>query len=407
MSPEPIRDYVGEALARSANGKAAAFDNDSGGDETISVANRADFKARGFQSKATEAREGQPSSPRPAPQWKLGSFTAEQLQAMKFPPTSFLVEGIIPAEGLTLLCSKPKFGKSWLDYDICIGCTTNRFILGQIIPAQGDVLYLALEDSKRRLQRRMSKLLPAGTAWPKDLTLKTEWRHLHEGGLDDIRGWHADSKRNGRKPILVVIDVLAKVRKPTGNKQLYEADYEALTGLTQLASELGLAVVVVHHTRKMASDDLMETISGSFGISGAADTILVLANKASGTVLDVRGRDVESRELAIEFSKESCRWRILGTATEVHMSDQRGRVLAALEDADEGLAVAEIVVAAQLRSRNAADILLFKMAKAGTIERVKRGVYGLPGTVAKLAAKNSGKIGKKERSGNQATETAA
>ena len=58
MSPEPIRDYVGEALARSANGKAAAFDNDSGGDETISVANRADFKARGFQSKATEAREG-------------------------------------------------------------------------------------------------------------------------------------------------------------------------------------------------------------------------------------------------------------------------------------------------------------------------------------------------------------
>ena len=100
-----------------------------------------------------------------------------------------------------------------------------------------------------------------------------------------------------------VIDVLAKVRKPTGNKQLYEADYEALTGLTQLAGELGLAIVVVHHTRKMASDDLMETVSGSFGISGAVDTILVLANKASGTVLDVRGRDVESREFAIEFSK--------------------------------------------------------------------------------------------------------
>ena len=37
---------------------------------------------------------------------------------------------------------------------------------------------------------------------------------------------------------MVVIDVLAKVRKPTGNKQLYEADYEALTGLTQLAGEL-------------------------------------------------------------------------------------------------------------------------------------------------------------------------
>jgi hypothetical protein len=111
----------------------------------------------------------------------------------------------------------------------------------------------------------------------------------------------------------------------------------------------------------------------------------------------VRGRDVESRELAIEFSKESCRWRILGMATEVHLSDQRGRVLLALEDADEGLTIAEIVVAAQLRNRNAADILLLKMTKAGEIERVGRGVYGLPGTGAKFGAKNTGKIGKKER----------
>jgi predicted transcriptional regulator of viral defense system len=91
-------------------------------------------------------------------------------------------------------------------------------------------------------------------------------------------------------------------------------------------------------------------------------------------------------------------------ATEVHLSDQRGRVLAALEDANEGLAVAEIVLAAQLRSPNAADVLLFKMTKSGDIERVKRGVYGIPGTVAKLAAKNPGKIGKKERSGGQTTE---
>jgi hypothetical protein len=94
-------------------------------------------------------------------------------------------------------------------------------------------------------------------------------------------------------------------------------------------------------------------------------------------------------------------------ANEVHLSDQRGRVLAALEDADEGLAVAEIVVAAQLRTRNAADILLLKMTRAGEIERVRRGVYGLPGTVAESAAKNAGKVGKKERSSNQGTEPTA
>jgi hypothetical protein len=75
----------------------------------------------------------------------------------------------------------------------------------------------------------MTKLLPTFNAkWPSKLTLKTEWRRLHEGGLDDIRAWHKQTKDSGGDPIMVAIDVLAKVRKPTGNKQIYEADYEAL-----------------------------------------------------------------------------------------------------------------------------------------------------------------------------------
>lgn len=362
-------------------------------------------KMNGRQPEPSGDRDGIPDKHPGEPPRKQGALTAEELQAKKFPATSFLIEDIIPAEGVTLLCSKPKFGKSWLVYDLCIGTTMNRFILGEMKPAQGNALYLALEDSERRLQRRMTKLLPTGTPWPSTLTLKTEWRRLHEGGLDDIRAWHTDTKTKGGKPILAIIDVLAKVRKPAGNRQLYEADYEALTGLTRLAAELGLAIVVVHHTRKMASDDLMDTVSGSFGISGAADTILVMASKSSGSVLDVRGRDVESKELAIEFNKDTCRWRILGSAAEVHISDERARVLAALADAPEGLAAGEIKVEAQLRNRNSTDILLSKMTKAGEIERVKRGVYGLVGTLAKLAAINTGKKGKKERSVSEVTET--
>jgi AAA domain-containing protein len=63
--------------------------------------------------------------------WRQGTFTAEQLQEMKFPPVSWIVPDIIPAEGVALLCSKPKFGKSWLAYDLCIACTMGRFTLAQ------------------------------------------------------------------------------------------------------------------------------------------------------------------------------------------------------------------------------------------------------------------------------------
>ena len=306
--------------------------------------------------------------------WQSGSFTAKELQSMRFSPISWIVRNIIPAEGVALLCSKPKFGKSWLAYDLCISCTTDRFTLGTIKPAQGNVLYLALEDSKRRLHGRMSKLLPTDVMWPEALTLKTEWRRLHEGGVDDIRAWHTHTKSKGGKPILVVIDVLAKVRKPVGNRQLYEADYAALADLTKLANELGVTIVVVHHTRKMAADDLMETVSGSYGVSGAADTILVMATKVSGTVLDIRGRDVEPAELAIEFDKNTCRWRVLGNAAEVHVSEQRAKILAALKDAGQPMTIAALAEAIGTK-RNPLEVLLGRMARDGEIQRVAKGLY--------------------------------
>jgi hypothetical protein len=53
-------------------------------------------------------------------------------------------------------------------------------------------------------------------------------------------------------------------------------------------------------------------------------------------------------------------------------------VLAALQEAGEPLSVNEIMAAAQLRSRNAADLLLGKMARDGEIKRVGRGRYAVP-----------------------------
>jgi len=146
------------------------------------------------QERAGPAGEPELGKPRDPTAWQSGTFSAPDLQTMEFPPFAWIVQDILPAEGAALLCSRPKFGKSWLALDLCLGCAADRFILGTIKPRQGDVLYLALEDSKRRLQRRMTKLLPFGSKWSEQLRLTTEWRRLHEGGLDDIRAWHDHTK---------------------------------------------------------------------------------------------------------------------------------------------------------------------------------------------------------------------
>ena len=72
----------------------------------------------------------------------------------------YIVPGFI-AEGCTLLAGRPKLGKSWLMLDVGLAVAAGRYCLGDARCEQGDVLYLALEDNERRLQRRIDKLLGA------------------------------------------------------------------------------------------------------------------------------------------------------------------------------------------------------------------------------------------------------
>jgi hypothetical protein len=306
--------------------------------------------------------------------------TAAALRTKTFAPLKYIVPDLI-VEGLVLLAGRPKVGKSWISLDVGLAVAAGSYCLGDRKPEQGDVLGLFLEDGDRRLQRRITKLLPTFRGeWPQRFHYATQWPRADQGGVEAIESWC------GRSPSarLVVIDVLQKFRAPSTNKNAYEQDYAALSKLQELATRRSITVLVLTHTRKGESDDPVEEISGTLGLAGCADAFLVLKRTSAGASLIGRGRDTEDVDLAVAFSRETCRWTILGQAAEVHQSDERGRVLAALEGADLGLSVAEIIAAAQLRSRTAADKLLFRMAKDGKIEKIKRGLYGLPGIVSQI-----------------------
>ena len=310
-----------------------------------------------------------------APQsWRNHVFTAAELRLKTFPPVSYVVPDLIP-EGLSIIAGRPKIGKSWLALDVCIAVAAGRFCLGERKPTQGDVLYCAMEDNPRRLQRRIDKLLsPFSAEWPKRLTLATSWRRLDKGGVDDVRQWIESVP----EPRLVVLDTLAGV-KPIRTQQGYTEDYESLAALHRLTSEYsGLAIAALHHTRKMEADDPIDTVSGTLGLAGCADTVLVLNRTSQGTTLYVRGRDVEEAEHAISFDKHACRWTILGDAAEVHRSTERGSILAILREAVEPMGPSEIAAAAEMKVENV-KMMLHRMATAGEVEKVGRGQYVHPG----------------------------
>ena len=72
------------------------------------------------------------------------------------------------------------------------------------------------------------------------------------------------------------------------------------------ANGLGLAIVLVHHTRKNYDADPFNMISGTTGLSGCVDGSFVLSETKRGSrngKLICVGRDIENREICVAFDK--------------------------------------------------------------------------------------------------------
>jgi len=230
---------------------------------------------------------------------------ADALQRLEFEPLVAPVTGLI-VEGLTLLCGASKIGKSWFVLDLCCSVASGRPFLG-LDTLPGDVLYLALEDSERRLQSRLKKLGEVPTA---ALQFSTSALSLDSGLLDQMSDW----VRHTTAPRMIVIDTLQKIRGVAPNRaNAYALDYEAMGRLKAFADLHHIALLLVHHLNKSReSSDPFERISGSTGLMGAADTSILLDRERNSTTatLSFTGRDVWGDDLNLRMNDG--RWTVLG-----------------------------------------------------------------------------------------------
>ena len=224
---------------------------------------------------------------------KFNIKDASELAVMEFPPLTFLCHKILPSVGLAMLGGPPKAGKSWQ-----VLCMAQEMI------HQGNtVYYIAAEDNHRRLNDRISK---AFMAPPKQLKCHAGLSQEHpiprgEDALTYLREIYA-----AMKPSCIIIDTVSSVLNPSGNFKNYDvtvAEYEALR---KLASELKIAILVVHHTKKKSevSQSPLEQILGSTGITATVETIMVMEN-VTGSMdrkLHLTGKDVEQDEFYLRWN---------------------------------------------------------------------------------------------------------
>lgn len=310
----------------------------------------------------------------PMPLIKL--WTATELMSTEFPEPVFLIPGLI-AEGLNLVTGPPKLGKSWLCLDIATTLSRGGKIFNSIDIEENQVLYLALEDSLKRLQNRMAK---QGSNPSNKCHFYTEipdteiflWLHTYMSDYPDTK--------------LIIIDTLMKFLKISDSND-YTETVRAVSGLKKFADDNNISIIVVHHTKKAQSDDYVNNVLGSTGITGTADTIITISRKRgqADAVLNITGRDVEEKEIGMSFDKSNCKWSILGDMQGIAETRERQDILDLLKVSKRALKVSDIAILLgkgdSKEVKNNIRQLLFKLTNSGHIKNAARGEYTfIPGT---------------------------
>lgn len=314
-----------------------------------------------------------------------GSWLDKQV----FPPLQYAVPEILP-EGYSLLAGPPKAGKSWLVANIATACASGGYALKNIKVEPRPVLYFALEDGDRRLQSRFRKMSVDGII-PEKVN-----RALVVHSLTHLICIAEDFQDEYEQPPLIIVDTLGRVSPGrTGSQSQYEADYQLGAALQKLAHRKpGCTVLAVHHTNKGEHTDFMNAVSGTQGVTGACDVVLVLdrSRGEQDAVITISGRDIEREaEYAITLN-DGC-WELIGgsldaaraKASEVRQSqrdaandkrfgDKTQTALEALRNSITPMKAKDIAHIIDV-SPDTAGKYLRRLVEAGQIEKVERGSF--------------------------------
>jgi hypothetical protein len=315
-----------------------------------------------WRGKAEKPRAGKPKTQ------TIKFVTGRELQSTEFKDPAWIVPGILP-EGLCLLSARPKKGKTWLALDISVAKSSGGCALGKsdLRLSQGKVLYLCREDKLRRAQKRLEKIME-GALFPDEIILAETWPKLDRGGLEALQDFlkeHDDCK-------MVVIDSYVKI-KPQRPKNVdpYDFDMAVAGDLQSLAQERQVCILLIYHNRKTESEDPLDDVIGSTGLTGAVDAVLVLRRgrgQADGNLF-VTGRDVEEQELALKFHSGEGLWELMGEAAEYAKSQERIEIINFLrEHQGQGPKAPKEIAEALEKKSNSIKALLWKMVKDNEVK---------------------------------------
>jgi hypothetical protein len=218
---------------------------------------------------------------------------------------SWLLEGILPAAGLSLLAAKPKTGKSTWARCLALAVGRGEPFLGRST-TPGAVLYLALEEKRAEVKSHFEALGARGD----------EPIHIHAGRAPDGAVAAARDSVTEHKPVLVIVDPLLKFTRVRDASDYAEVTAK-LEPLMVLARESGAHLLLVYHAGKSARSDPVDAALGSTAFAAAVDTLLVMKRTERYRTLQTVQRygedlpetvlDFDTERRAVSLGAEKCK----------------------------------------------------------------------------------------------------
>jgi hypothetical protein len=298
------------------------------------------------------------------------------LMKEELPEINWIVKDLI-SEGYTILAGRSKGGKSWLVLNLALAVSNGGMFLGTFPTSQRSVWYISLEDSKKRLQSRIKRILSNEPvelqAVPENFYYSLDVPKLDNGGSDYIDSFleaHSDIR-------LIIIDTLKRISLRTKKQNEFDSDYDSGSLLQNLAKKHNATLISVLHTRKTpAEDNIFDMISGTVGTVAAADTLMLLNRGSNLTRLHVTGRDIDSQELSLKF--DSGLWQYIGdtetlTANQLNVRWEKYFIDSQIRSNE----LIEMIAKEFNVSRSTGFLWINKAISEGILKKVKRGFLEL------------------------------
>ena len=207
--------------------------------------------------------------------------------------TTWLVDGLLPFGGFSIVVAKPKVGKSTLARALALHVARGESFLGRSV-TKGAVVYLALEEKRSEVKRHFKDM---GAVGDEDV-------HVYVGGAPADAIGEIKNVVGNVKPALVIIDPLFRFTKVKDGNDYHQVT-NALDPLLRLARDTGTHVLCVHHSRKGESSP-EESFLGSQAIFGSVDTLVCMRRHEHYRTLQTRQRYGEDlAETILNFDRET------------------------------------------------------------------------------------------------------